>query len=374
LVTRPSHLPQWQYFRGLLEPNLNPSFADTLITWYRRNKRDLPWRTTRDPYYIWLSEVILQQTQVAQGLDYYNRFIKAFPTVKDLASAPEDKVLREWQGLGYYSRARNLHFSAKQIAGPGKGVFPATYEHIRALKGVGDYTAAAIASFAFGLPHAVVDGNVYRVLSRVFGVDQAIDSTSGKKTFQALAGSLLDRHRPGEYNQAIMEFGSLHCRPRNPDCGTCPFAEICVAHRKKTVDKLPLKEKKTRSRDRHFNYLVIADSRGRLLLEKRGAGDIWEGLYQFKLIESPGPLNSRKVMHEARTLKLLDDQFDLRYVSEPYTHVLTHQKLLTRFFVVRKRGKFSGNLTSAPVTDLGKYPFPRLIGKFLAETDLQEML
>ena len=218
-------------------------FAKRLIKWYNFNKRELPWRSTSDPYKIWLSEIILQQTQVNQGLSYYLKFVEEFQTVKDLAKAPADKVMKLWQGLGYYSRARNLHEAAKNIVNEHKGEFPKAYEDIRALKGVGDYTAAAIASIAYNLPYAVVDGNVYRVLSRIFGIETPIDSTSGKKEFNELANELLTKKNPADYNQAIMEFGALYCRPKNPDCTNCIFNDKCEAYRLNKINLLPVKSK-----------------------------------------------------------------------------------------------------------------------------------
>src|ERR1043165_6651460 len=256
-------------------------FSGKIMTWYEQNKRDLPWRNTRDPYLIWLSEVILQQTRVDQGMAYYHKFAEAFPTVKDLAKADSDKVMKLWQGLGYYSRARNLHAAAKMVAGKYKGVFPASYEGIKELKGVGDYTAAAIASFAFKLPHAVVDGNVYRVLSRVFGIETPIDSTQGKKEFNKLANELLDISNPADHNQAVMEFGSQFCKPVNPDCKSCFFNTKCFAFKHSKVPELPVKSKKTKVRSRYLNYFIIVDKNGSIFVHKRQKKDIWEGLYEF---------------------------------------------------------------------------------------------
>ena len=232
-------------------------FSQKIIFWYEHNKRDLPWRNTRDPYLIWLSEIILQQTRVDQGMSYYLKFVGEFPTVKQLAKADNEKVMKLWQGLGYYSRARNLHTTAKIILLEHKGVFPKEFETILALKGVGEYTAAAIASFAYNKPYAVVDGNVYRVLSRVFDISTPIDSTQGKKEFNHLAGELLDKNKPAIYNQAIMEFGAMQCKPINPYCAVCPLNTMCLAYSKKLVAELPVKSKKTKVRDRYFNYIVL---------------------------------------------------------------------------------------------------------------------
>ena len=232
-------------------------FSNTLIYWYLQNKRALPWRKSKHPYFIWLSEIMLQQTRVVQGLAYYLKFTEEFPTVFDLAKAEESTVLKMWQGLGYYSRARNLHFSAKYIANELNGEFPSTYKEIIKLKGVGDYTASAIASICFNEPTAVVDGNVYRVLSRYFGIATPINSSAGIKEFKALAQSLLNTKQPGTYNQALMDFGAMHCKPQNPLCDTCPFANSCVALEKKLTKELPVKEKKIKITKRYFNFLVI---------------------------------------------------------------------------------------------------------------------
>lgn len=226
-------------------------FSGTLLDWYAENKRDLPWRNTTDPYLIWISEIILQQTRVAQGYEYFLRFIKRFPDVVSLAAASEDEVMKYWQGLGYYSRARNLHAAAKSM----KGTFPKTYAEVRALKGVGDYTAAAICSFAYDMPYAAVDGNVYRVLSRYFGIDVPIDSTEGKKTFTALAGEVFDKSRPADYNQAIMDFGAVQCTPQSPNCLFCPLSGSCRALSEGKVQQLPVKQHRTKTTSRYFNYI-----------------------------------------------------------------------------------------------------------------------
>ena len=234
-------------------------FSEKIIAWYDQNKRDLPWRNTKDAYLIWLSEIILQQTRVDQGMDYYLKFAKEFPTVKHLAKADNEKVMKLWQGLGYYSRARNLHTTAKIISEKYHGKFPDEYSDILSLKGVGNYTAAAIASFAFNKPYAVVDGNVYRVLARVFGIESPIDSTQGKKEFETLATELLDRKKPASHNQAIMELGALQCKPVNPDCSICALNTMCFAYSKKRINELPVKAKKTKVRNRYFNYIVLLD-------------------------------------------------------------------------------------------------------------------
>lgn len=264
-------------FTFLNNRNRMASFGVRIMEWYKENGRDLPWRNTKDPYRIWVSEIILQQTRVAQGYDYYCRFIRRFPDVNSLAEAGEDEVMKYWQGLGYYSRARNLHAAAREIAG--KGYFPDTYEEVRRLKGVGDYTAAAICSFAFGLPCAVVDGNVYRVLSRWMGIDMPVDSVKGKNYFRELAEELLVKEDPALYNQAIMDFGALQCTPSSPSCMFCPLSDSCVALQKGWVDRLPVKQHKTKVSERFFTYLFII-SGDFTFIHKRTGDDIWKNLYE----------------------------------------------------------------------------------------------
>lgn len=260
-------------------------FQNTLLSWYQRNKRDLPWRQTNDPYQIWLSEIILQQTRVEQGMPYYRKFVEAYPDVRDLAHADEDEVLKNWEGLGYYSRARNLHHAAKQVLQRHNGSFPTSYHELIQLKGVGDYTASAVSSIAAAEPHAVVDGNVYRVLARYFGLSEAVNSSSGQKSFKTLAQEVLDYNDPGTFNQALMEFGALQCVPRNPDCGSCPLRDGCKALQLDKVDHLPVKIRKNYDRVRYLNYLILSDS-GKVYAERRSNGDIWGNLYQFWLYES----------------------------------------------------------------------------------------
>jgi A/G-specific adenine glycosylase len=261
-------------------------FSNSLINWYLQNKRDLPWRNTVNPYPIWLSEIMLQQTRVAQGLPYFMAFMEAFPTVFDLANAEEEQVLKLWQGLGYYSRARNLHATAKYIATELKGDFPPNYDQLLQLKGVGEYTAAAIASFAYNEPVAVVDGNVFRVLSRYFNVDSDISDGKTKKEFQNLAQQLLPKNNAALFNQAIMEFGALQCVPKNPNCENCIFSSSCAALQHKKVNTLPVKSKKTKVTNKYFNYLILKDVQGNFVVQKREGKGIWENLYEFPLIET----------------------------------------------------------------------------------------
>jgi A/G-specific adenine glycosylase len=284
-------------------------FSRQITDWYRQNKRELPWRQTTNPYYIWLSEIILQQTRVIQGMNYYLKFINHYPTIDDLANADEQSVLNDWQGLGYYSRARNLHAAAKQIQSTYNGVFPKTYEEIISLKGVGNYTAAAISSFAYNLPYAVVDGNVFRLLSRLFDIDIAIDSNEGQKTFAQIANELLDKENPSLHNQAIMEFGALQCTPA-PDCSVCPLRVSCAAFSASRVAELPIKSKKTKVKEIEMNYLII-EQNGQILVRERTGNGIWKGLWEFYLIED-----------QADWLP-----FSRQALKSPPVHLLSHRKI-----------------------------------------------
>lgn len=339
------------------------SFSKNLIHWYSVNKRNLPWRETTNPYFIWLSEIILQQTQVKQGLPYYEAFISNFPTVFDLAKADESEVLKLWQGLGYYSRARNLHFTAKYVVNALDGNFPNTYKGLLQLKGVGDYTASAIASICFNEATAVVDGNVYRVLARFFGIDTPINSTNGIKAFKALAQELIDTKDPATFNQAIMEFGATQCRPKNPDCMFCPFRDSCVAYNKGTIDELPVKLKKLKVKQRYFNFLVFLTEDKQTLLEKREGKGIWQNLYQFPLVETEQILKYDDFLKVAKEHPLLkNNQFELRqYNDTPKVHKLSHQHLNTTFWIVTINTIENG----IPIETITDYPVPILIGKFI---------
>ena len=323
------------------------NFATTILQWFRENGRALPWRETRDPYAIWLSEIILQQTQVKQGWAYWERFMQRWPKVEDLASATEDEVLREWQGLGYYSRARNLHFAAQQIVA--KGGFPQTIEGIKALKGVGDYTAAAIGSFAFGLPEAVVDGNVYRVLSRYLGIETPINTTEGKKEFASLAQSLLPSSDYGTYNQAIMDFGAIQCTPQSPKCIVCPLQESCAALRSGKVDTLPVKQKTLKIKSRHLIYIYIR-CKGMTAIHRRGEGDIWQGLYEPWLIESD-------------KFKVISDKSSLKMIAKGVKHMLTHQVIMADFYLWEpdKRPTLPEDYIWIREEDIDNYGIPRLV-------------
>lgn len=337
-------------------------FSTVIIDWYAANRRELPWRDITDPYRIWLSEIILQQTQVAQGYDYYLRFIRLFPTVDDLAAATEDVVLNAWQGLGYYSRARNLHAAAKHIVALGH--FPSTYEEVRALKGVGDYTAAAICSFAYGMPCAVVDGNVYRVLSRHFGVSTPIDSTAGKREFATLARRLLDEKRPGLYNQAIMDFGAIQCTPRNPQCLCCPLTATCLALRDGRIGELPVKSKRTAVVTRYFVYVFPTDGK-QTLLRRRPAGDIWQGLYEPPLLEFDAPPSDTEVLTAIGHL-FPDSVTGIDCLGRRVKHVLTHRVLLVDFYKANVRlGTVLSGYQTVPLSVLDDYPVPRLVERLL---------
>lgn len=310
-------------------------FNKTLTIWYSEHKRDLPWRNTKNPYNIWLSEIILQQTQIAQGQPYYEAFISKYPTIFDLAKAQESDVLKLWQGLGYYSRARNLHATAKYVASDLNGVFPNTYQKLLRLKGVGDYTASAIASFCFNEPTAVVDGNVYRVLSRYFGVSTPINSTQGIKEFKLLATSLLDVHNPAQHNQAIMEFGALQCKPK-PLCHSCPLNESCVALQNSSIDTLPVKLKKNKVSIKYFNFLVLLSTDKKTLFEKRKNKGIWQNLYQFPLLETDQKLSNAKFKNHPFIKSFFKDvpyEFSL-YNPKDIVHKLSHQHLHTKFWII----------------------------------------
>lgn len=340
-------------------------FSKALISWYQEHQRFLPWRCTSDPYAIWISEIILQQTRVAQGLDYYNRFMARFPDVDTLAQASEDEVLLYWQGLGYYSRARNLHFAAHQIVE--QGGFPKTYEGVRALKGVGDYTAAAISSIAYGLPYAVVDGNVYRVLSRVFGVDIPIDSTQGKKYFAQLAQELVDVDAPGLYNQSIMDFGALQCVPKSPNCDACPLQDRCVAHAQHKVDVLPVKSHKTKVTHRYFHYLNVCIG-DEMLLHQRKADDIWKNLYEVPLVEADHRMSVDELTQTTLFRQLACNQIQL--VKEQVKHVLSHRVIFADLYILsasRWPSPLPAGYFKLKVSDLGHYAISRLMDIILQE-------
>ncbi|AUC82726.1 A/G-specific adenine glycosylase [Lacinutrix sp. Bg11-31] len=335
-----------------------------LITWYSVNKRGLPWRNTTNPYFIWLSEIILQQTQVAQGLPYYVAFTTKYPTVFDLANAQESQILKLWQGLGYYSRARNLHASAKYIVEELNGTFPNTHNEIIKLKGVGDYTASAIASICFNEKTAVVDGNVYRALSRIYGISTPINTGKGFKEFKALAQELIDKKKPATFNQAIMEFGAIQCKPKNPDCSVCPFNNKCVALQKESIGDLPVKLKSLKVKKKYFNFIVMLSSDQKTILEKREGKGIWQNLYQFPLIETLKPSEITEIEKELKGFSILENKnFSVSlYNEDDIIHKLSHQHLFTKFWIVTTNKKFPEGVSVDKITN---FPVPILIGNFI---------
>lgn len=348
-------------------PKTAPYFRNKLITWYLQNRRDLPWRQTRDPYRIWLSEIILQQTRITQGMPYYLKFVDRFPNVQDLANAPEDEVLKLWQGLGYYSRARNLHATAKIIAGELNGIFPKNYKDLLKLKGVGDYTASAIASICFNRPEAVVDGNVYRVLSRFFGISTPINSTTGQKEFKLLAQTLIDPEQPGTFNQALMEFGARHCVPQKADCENCIFNDSCVAFQHQKVAELPVKIKSKPVKQRYFNYLVILSGNDRTVLQQRNGKGIWQRLYEFPLIETSEAIylsDLKKLPQFLEFSEKLNIQNISLYKEGAVVHKLSHQHLHTWFWIIEATEETE---SSVPISDIGHYAVPVLIADFVRE-------
>jgi len=351
-------------------------FADTLMAWYHRHKRTLPWRETIDPYLIWLSEVILQQTRVNQGLPYYQRFAEAYPTVQHLAAAPEDEVLRLWQGLGYYSRARNMHHTAKQIVEEYGGRFPNRYDELLKLRGVGSYTAAAIASFAFREQVAVLDGNVFRVLARVFGISDDIAAPASRKIFQQQANQLIPADAPDIFNQAIMEFGAIQCTPVMPDCLFCPLQQSCFAFTHGLVQELPVKSKARAARPRFFHYIVF-ELEGQYYLRKRLSGDIWEGLYDFYLFENDSKiLDTGTLLQELQQAGIAVQEPQLQLPQRDYRHILSHQKITARFYLIRLHSRLREEVvqeTRLSLFDAEKIdalPKPVLISSYLKDAKI----
>lgn len=343
---------------------MNPNFSNTIEKWYQEYKRELPWRESADPYVIWISEIILQQTRVVQGYDYFMRFMKRFPDVATLARADEDEVMKYWQGLGYYSRARNLHAAAKSM----NGVFPKTYPEVRALKGVGDYTAAAICSFAYNMPYAVVDGNVYRVLSRYLGIDTPIDSTEGKKLFAAVADELLDKKNPALYNQAIMDFGAIQCSPQSPNCMFCPLASGCSALAGGMVAQLPVKQHKTKTTNRYFNYIYVRMG-AYTLINKRTGNDIWKNLFEFPLIETPEAVSEEEfpALSEFRAMFAEGETPIVRLVCRDVKHVLSHRVIYANFYMVDlpENSQSFTSYQKIKADELEQYAVSRLVHAFI---------
>jgi A/G-specific adenine glycosylase len=344
------------------------SISEKLIKWYEANKRDLPWRNTNDPYKIWLSEIILQQTRVEQGLPYYLHFINTYADVQCLANAPEDQVMRSWQGLGYYSRARNLHFAAKQIVSDYNSEFPNTYNEIIKLKGIGEYTAAAIASFAFKEAKPVLDGNVFRFCARYFGLHHPIDDTKTKKVFYEIINEIIDQNSPDIFNQAIMEFGAMQCKPASPNCNECIFSDSCYAFKENKVADLPIKSKKLKRRTRFFNYLIIETKDQLKPIQKRTAKDIWQNLYEFPVIESAHSLAEPELLEFSSTLNLLTKQAVLLEKSAEIKHILSHQDIFARFWKISDPAFLSqnaGKYLFVKDEELRDFALPRLIELYL---------
>jgi A/G-specific adenine glycosylase len=339
-------------------------FSNSLIQWYLQNKRDLPWRNNSNPYTIWLSEIMLQQTRVAQGLPYFLSFTNAFPAVFDLAKATEEEVLKLWQGLGYYSRARNLHQTAKKIAFEFNGEFPKTYIELVKLKGIGQYTAAAIASFAYNEDVPVVDGNVFRVLARYFDIDTDIASSAAKKEFTQLANELLPTGKANIFNQAIMEFGALQCVPKNPDCGNCIFNTSCLALKNKKVAKLPVKLKKLKVRHRFFNYLVFSDSTNKTIVRKRTEKGIWHNLYEFPLLETEKDDTIQNLLELIQNQNFVNNTIDTLELwnSETLIHKLSHQHLYIKFWKIKVNGTIENGIDCKSASEL---PYPIVIYNFI---------
>ena len=345
-------------------------FNSKTHSWYSLYKRDLPWRNTREPYLIWLSEIILQQTRIDQGMAYYSRFADEFPTISALANASEDQILKLWQGLGYYSRARNLHFTAKFIQQNYNGIFPENYNAIHSLKGIGEYTAAAIASISFNLEFPTVDGNVFRVLSRFFGISEPIDTGTGKKIFNELAKELIKGTDPGMHNQAIMEFGALQCTPKNPDCNQCPLNQRCFAFLNQKIAELPVKKNKTKQRDRYFNYLVLS-FKDHTWLRKRVENDIWKNLFEFPIIETEAEIGIEKLIVQAEFQKFVSnaDQAVIKNVSDWKIHILSHQRIHYHFVSIQLTDEIqvTTDLIRVNKEDIFNFAVPKLLETYLNE-------
>jgi A/G-specific adenine glycosylase len=339
------------------------TFSEEIMAWYSKNKRYLPWRTSKDPYKIWLSEIILQQTRVEQGLPYYLNFNGAYPTIFHLANAPIDEVLKLWQGLGYYNRAKNLHTTAKYIAKELKGVFPKTYQELLTLKGIGDYTASAIASICFDEPHPVVDGNVYRALARYFSIEIPINSGEGIKYFKDLALTLLDKKDPATYNQAIMEFGAMQCKPKSPNCSICPVNSSCGALQKNKVAELPVKLRKGKIKMRFFNYIIVTNHK-EVMLQQRTKKDIWQNLYEFPLIETVKEAKEEEIISHPFFKKLTGKAFfkPSCHNEKNIIHKLSHQHVYAKFWIVAMEGSLKNGTMISKIKD---YPVSVLIANFV---------
>jgi A/G-specific adenine glycosylase len=348
------------------------TFTKAILKWYGLNSRDLPWRKTNDPYRIWISEVIFQQTRIVQGLAYYSRFIERFPAISDLAKADEEEVLKIWQGLGYYSRARNMHAAAKDITENNHGIFPDSYEKLIKMKGIGEYTAAAIASIAYDHPSPVVDGNVLRFFARYFGIQTPIDTSAGKKKIHEKMLSLIDMKQPGMFNQAIMEFGALQCKPVKPECEKCLFQKECLAFLEGNVERLPVKSRLIKQKIRYFYYFVFKwENQKRkkfLYLRKRKENDVWKNLYDFPMIETFKEIAEEQLFSSSGWRKIIrENRFSLIFQSHRQKHVLTHQVIYAKFYLIQLSGRRDPGFPylAVPVEEIKKYPVPRLIEEFL---------
>jgi A/G-specific adenine glycosylase len=345
------------------------SISSTLINWYLQKKRNLPWRNSSNPYEIWVSEIILQQTRVAQGTSYYHHFLERFPTVESLATADIEDVLKVWQGLGYYSRARNMHAGAKYVLQQHKGDFPPNYQDLLKIKGVGEYTAAAIGSFVFNIPVAVVDGNVNRVIARILGIHDPVNSSAGSKKIKDIADKILDASNPGIHNQAIMEFGALQCTVKNPDCAYCPLQSDCYAFIHNEVSVLPQKIKPQKVRDRYFNYLIIK-SNDNIYLRKRAGKDIWHGLYEFPLIESDKALSQKELQQSYSWNAIFQgNNFEIVHSSDTFKHKLSHQTIHATFHIIKVSGSLPDTLNDTMVIkkeEIVRFPVSKLIENFIS--------
>lgn len=342
------------------------NFSSKIIDWYHLNKRELPWRQEVNPYYTWLSEVMLQQTRVSQGLPYFLKFINRYPTITDLANAPEERVLKDWQGLGYYSRARNMHLAARIVARDFNGRFPVEFNEILMLPGVGPYTAAAIASICYNGPYPVVDGNVQRVIARIFGVTEPVNSTKGKRQIEEVVQQVFDKENAGDFNQAIMEFGALQCKPQNPSCGTCIFIDQCHAYKYSKVNELPLKLRKASPTARHFIYIVPQLGNYEYVIQ-RTQDDIWKNLFEFPLTELKSRVKKFTDSQAAKIIYQLGLEGDLMLISPEFKHVLTHRIIYARFITVKLKPDFRkpSGWRKKPINDHSAFAFPVLIQKFL---------
>jgi A/G-specific adenine glycosylase len=350
-------------------------FSYLIIEWYKKYRRDLPWRHTSDPYKIWVSEVILQQTRVEQGLAYYERFTGRFPDVGALAKAEEEEVIKTWQGLGYYSRARHMHQAARMIVNDNRSEFPATYNDLLKLKGIGDYSASAISSIAFGEPNPVIDGNVMRVMARFSGIEEPVNTLSGKKIIKEILSRFIDRENPGDFNQAMMELGALVCKPRQPNCQQCPVSQECFAFRHQKTGVLPVLKKIKALKTRYFHYLFIINTKNGqkyTWIKKRTEDDIWKNLYDFPLIEAERELSEGELMKSDQMKQMIHDSPN-SILSEGlrFRHLLSHQELLVRFFILDVDNFYHKEYQKVKIIDIHNYPVPRLIEKYLKKIEIR---